>query len=157
VELAHLARLPFFQGMPQWALIRLAEAAAEEQLPVGGMVVRQADRARAVHFLMAGAVQILIRVGEEDLLVAVLRDSGELLGWSAFRAPYRYTASVRAEEPTRLLRVPATAFEELFARDPALAYQTLQRVAVSVANRLEHARERLFMPPRRALAERGEP
>jgi CRP-like cAMP-binding protein len=153
VELARLARLPFFQGMPQWALIRLAEAAAEEQLPAGGIVVRQSDRARAVHFLVAGSVQILLRVGDEDLLVAVLRDSGELLGWSAFRPPFRYTASVRCEEPSRLVRVPATVFEELFTRDPALAYQILQRVAVSVANRLEHARERLFMPPRQALAE----
>jgi CRP-like cAMP-binding protein len=157
MELVRLAQLPFFQGMPQWALVGLAEAAAEQEVPAGGIVVRQSDRARAVHFLVAGSVQILLRVGEEDLLVAVLRDSGELLGWSAFRPPFRYTASVRCEEPTRLVRVPAAVFEELFARDPALAYQTLQRVAVSVANRLEHARERLFMPPRQALAERGEP
>jgi CRP-like cAMP-binding protein len=156
MELARLARLPFFQGMPQWALVGLAEAAAEEQLPAGGIVVRQADRARVVHFLLAGSVQILLRVGEEDLLVAVLRRPGELLGWSAFRAPYRYTASVRCEEPSRLVRVPAAVFEELFARDPGLAYQTLQRVAASVANRLEHARERLCLAPGRALGEESE-
>jgi CRP-like cAMP-binding protein len=155
MELVRLTQLPFFQGMPQWALVGLAEAAAEEQLPAGGIVVRQADRARAVHFLVVGSVQILLRVGEEDLLVAVLRDSGELLGWSAFRAPYRYTVSVRCEEPTRLVRVPATMFEGLFARDPAFAYQTLQRVAASVANRLEHARERLFMPPKASLGGKG--
>ena len=155
MELARLARLSFFQGMPQWALIRLAEAATEEEVPAGGMVLRQADRARAVHFLVVGSVQILLRVGEEDLLVAVLRRPGELLGWSAFRAPHRYTASVRCEESSRLVRVPAAVFEELFARDPALAYQTLQRVAASVANRLEHARERLWLPPGQALPEEG--
>ena len=157
MELASLAGLSFFQGMPQWALVRLAEAAAQEQLPAGGMVLRQADRARAVHFLLAGSVQILLRVGEEDLLVAVLRRPGELLGWSAFRAPYRYTASVRCEEPTRLVRVPASVFEELFERDPAFAYQVLQRVAASVANRLEHARERLRLPPGQALPDEGAP
>jgi CRP-like cAMP-binding protein len=157
MELARLARLSFFQGMPRWALVRLAEAAAEEQLPAGGMLLRQSDRARAVHFLLAGSVQILLRVGEEDLLVAVLRRPGELLGWSAFRAPYRYTASVRCEEPSRLVRVPAAVFQELFERDPALAYQTLQRVAASVANRLEHARQRLCLPPGQALPEEGAP
>jgi CRP-like cAMP-binding protein len=157
MELARLARLSFFQGMPWWALVRLAEAAAEEQLPAGGMLLRQSDRARAVHFLLAGSVQILLRVGEEDLLVAVLRRPGELLGWSAFRAPYRYTASVRCEEPSRLVRVPAAVFQELFERDPALAYQTLQRVAASVANRLEHARQRLCLPPGQALPEEGAP
>jgi hypothetical protein len=90
MELVRLARLPFFQGMPQWALVRLAEAATEEEAPAGAMVLRQADRARAVHFLAAGSVQVLIRVGEEDLLVALLRRPGELLGWSAFRPPFRY-------------------------------------------------------------------
>jgi len=153
MELSRLARLPFFQGMPQWALVRLAEMAVEEETSAGGMVLRQADRARSVYFLLAGSVQVLLRVGEEDLLVAVLRRPGELLGWSAFRAPYRYTASVRAEEPCRLVRVPAALFEELFGRDPAFAYQTLQRVAASVATRLEQARLRLFLPPGQALPE----
>jgi len=37
------------------ALVRLAEAAAEEEVPAGGMVLRQADRARVVHFLLAAA------------------------------------------------------------------------------------------------------
>jgi CRP-like cAMP-binding protein len=157
VDLMGLARLPFFQGMPQWALVRLAEMAVEEQTPAGGMVLRQADRARSVHFLLAGSVQILLRVGEEDLLVAVLRRPGELLGWSAFRAPYRYTASVRAEEPSRLLRLPAAVFEELFQRDPAFAYQTLQRVAAAVTDRLEQARLRLFLPPGQALPEEATP
>jgi CRP-like cAMP-binding protein len=146
MELARLGRLSFFQGIPRWALVRLAEAATEEELPAGRLVLCQSDRARAVHFLLAGSVQILIRVGEEDLLVGVLRRPGELVGWSAFRAPYRYTASVRCEEPSRLARVPAAAFEEVFERDPALAYQILQRVATSVADRLEHARE-LLRPP----------
>lgn len=153
MELAALAQLSFFRGMPRWALVRLAEVAAEEQVAAGQMVLRQGDRARAVHFLLAGSVQILLRVGEEDLLVAVVRRPGELLGWSAFRPPYRYTASVRAEEPCRLVRVSAAAFEELFERDPAFAYQTLQRVAASVTNRLEQARLRLFLPPGGAVRE----
>lgn len=153
MELAGLAELSFFRGMPRWALVRLAEAAAEEQVAAGQMVLRQGDRAWAVQFLLAGSVQILLRVGEEDLLVAVVRRPGELLGWSAFRAPYRYTASVRAEEPCRLVRVPAGAFEELFERDPAFAYHTLQRVAAGVTNRLEQARLRLFLPPGGAVRE----
>jgi CRP-like cAMP-binding protein len=140
MDLARLTRVPFFQGMPQWALVHLAEAATEEQRPAGGMVLRQSDRAWAVHFLVAGSVQILLRVGDDDLLVAVLRRPGELLGWSAFRAPYRYTASVLCEEPSELIRIPAAAFEELFERDPTFGYDVLQRVAVCVADRLEHAR-----------------
>jgi len=95
VELLRLAGIPILRGLPQWALVRLAATATEADLPAGRLVVQQYDRARAVHVLTAGSVQVLIRVGADDLLVGVLRRPGELLGWSAFRPPYRYTATVR--------------------------------------------------------------
>ena len=115
-------------------------------------MLHQHDRTRAVHFLLAGALQIYVRVGGDDLLVAVLRDPGELVGWSAFRPPYRATASVRCEEPSRLVTVPVAAFEELFKRDPRLGYVVLGRVAASVADRLEQARGRLLTAPREGRA-----
>jgi len=46
-------------------------------------------------------------------------------------------------------------FEELFERDPAFAYHTLQQVAASVTNRLEQARLRLFLPPGQGFPEEG--
>lgn len=148
MEPAGLERLPFFGGLPRWALVRLAEAAREENLPAGRTVLHQHDRTRTVHLLLAGALQIYVRVGDDDLLVAVLDDPGELVGWSAFRPPYRATASVRCEQPSRLLTVPVAAFQELFERDPGLGYLILGRVAAGVADRLEQARERLLAAPR---------
>jgi CRP-like cAMP-binding protein len=149
---AGLERLPFFGGLPRWALARLAEAAREEQLPTGQTVLHQHDRTRSVHFLLAGALQIYVRVGDDDLLVAVLDDPGALVGWSAFRPPYRATASVRCEQPSRLVAVPVAAFEELFERDPGLGGLILGRVAAAVADRLEQARERLVAAPERGRA-----
>jgi hypothetical protein len=35
MEPVDLKRLPFFGGLPGWALVRLAEAAREEELPAG--------------------------------------------------------------------------------------------------------------------------
>jgi CRP-like cAMP-binding protein len=141
-----LATLPFFQGMPQPALARIAQSATTLALPAGRTFVRQYDRATAAFFLLSGSVQILMRVGSDDLLVGILREMGELIGWSMFRPPYRYTASVRCEGSTVVLRVPATVFEELFAEDPAFAYATLRRVALSVANRYGSARDLLRFP-----------
>jgi CRP-like cAMP-binding protein len=141
---AGLERLAFFAGLPRWALEALAGAAREEEAPAGRTVLHQYDRVGTVHFLIDGALQILVRVGDDDLLVGVLDGHGELVGWSAFRPPYRSTATVRCERPSRLVAVPARAFEELFSRDPALGHLLLGRVAAGVADRLEQARERLL-------------
>ena len=55
MEQADLERLSFFDGLPGWALARLAEAAREEELPAGRTVLHQHDRTRTVHLLLAGA------------------------------------------------------------------------------------------------------
>ena len=100
MEPAGLKRLPFFRGLPRWALARLTQAAQEEELPADRTVLHQHDRTRTVHLLLAGVLQIYVPVGDDDLLVAVLGDPGELI---TFRPPYRATASVRCEQPSRLI------------------------------------------------------
>jgi CRP-like cAMP-binding protein/1-acyl-sn-glycerol-3-phosphate acyltransferase len=146
IGLAELSAIPFFRGLPSWALEYLAERAEEQVLPTGQTILHQYDRVGRVYFLVSGSLQILIRVGSEDLLVSVLREPGGLIGWSAFRPPYRSTASVRCAEPCRLLIVAADVFGDLFRREAALAYQMLRRVAASVADRFENARDLLATP-----------
>jgi CRP-like cAMP-binding protein len=122
MEPAGLKRLPFFGGLPRWALARLAEAAQEEELPAGRTVLHQHDRTRTVHLLLAGALQIYVPVGDDDLLVAVLGDPGELVGLPT-ALPRDRLGPLRAAEPadqlpkpsgTRYTPVPASA-----ARTPA--------------------------------------
>ena len=146
VGLAELGAIPFFGGLPPWALEYLAGRAEEQVVSAGQTILHQYNRVDRVRFLVSGSLQILIRVGSEDLLVSVLREPGALIGWSAFRPPYRSTASVRCTGPCRLLVVGADVFEDLFWRDAALAYQILRRVAASVANRFEDARDLLAAP-----------
>jgi hypothetical protein len=55
-----LAGLRFFEGVPGWALERLARSATKRRFEQGAIVVRQNDEARAVYFLLSGAVQILV-------------------------------------------------------------------------------------------------
>jgi hypothetical protein len=135
-----LAGLRFFEGVPGWVLERVAGSATKRWLEQGAMVVRQNDEARAVYFLLSGAVQILVYFeGVGDLLMGVQRDPGSLVGWSAFRAPYRYTSSVRCEEASELIRIPRETFEGIFEEDAYLGYQILKKVAATVDTRLEGA------------------
>ena len=140
VTAGELAGLRFFEGMPGWALERLAGSATKRRLEQGALVVQQNDEARAVYFLLSGAVQILVYFeGVGDLLMGVHRESGSLIAWSAFRAPYRHTSSMRCEESTELMRMPRDTFEEIFEEDPYLGYLILKKVAAAMDNRLEGA------------------
>ena len=136
-----LSGLRFFEGVPEWALERLARSATKRRFEQGAIVVRQNDEARAVYFLLSGAVQILVHFeGVGDLLMGVQRDPGSLIaGWSAFRPPYRHTSSMRCEEASELVRLPRETFEEIFEDDPYLGYQILKKVAAEVDHWLEHA------------------
>ncbi len=134
-----LAGLGFFEGIPGWALERLARSATKKQFGQGTIVVRQNDEARAVYFLLSGAVQVLVYFeGVGDLLMGVQRHPGSLIaGWSAFRPPYRHTSSLRCEEATEVIRLPRETFEGIFEEDPYLGYQILKKVATAVDHRLE--------------------
>ena len=143
-----LARLRFFEGVPGWALERLAGSATKRRLEQGTLVVQQNDEARAVYFLLSGAVQVLVYFeGVGNLLMGVHRESGSLIAWSAFRAPYRHTSSMRCEEPTELMRMPRDTFEEIFEEDPYLGYQILKKVATALDHRLEGAVTSLWETP----------
>ncbi len=140
LTIEELAGLRFFEGVPGWALERLAGSAAKRRLEQGTLVVRQNDEARAVYFLLSGAVQVLVYFeGVGDLLMGVHREPGSLIAWSAFRAPYRHTSSMRCECSTELLRIPRGAFEGIFEEDPYLGYRILKKVAAAMDNRLEGA------------------
>ncbi len=144
-----LAQLAFFQGLSRDALELFARDSEIRTYQANEHIVHQHDRALAVFFLLSGTVQFLIRAeGVNDLLVGVTQEPGALIGLSVFRAPHRYTASVRCEVTTRVLRVPRDAFTELFERDPACGVQVLRRVASAMAVRLEQARERLLSTSR---------
>ncbi len=135
-----LAGVSFFEGVPGWALERLARSATRRRFDRGALVVRQNDEARAAYFLLSGAVQVLVYFeGVGDLLVGVQREPGSLVAFSAFRSPYRHTSSMRCEDPSELLRIPRETFEEIFEEDPYLGYQILKKVAATVDHRLEGA------------------
>lgn len=148
VPVEQLSSLKFFEGLPPDALRALAAGATEVHLGRGEYAVHQHAEAQQLGFLLEGAVAFLLRFeGVDDLLVGASQERGLLIGWSAFRPPYRYTASVRCETPCRFLRVPKEPLNEIMGHDPRLGYEVCCRVAQAVAFRLEQTRDLLIVEP----------
>jgi CRP-like cAMP-binding protein len=148
-----LAQIPFFRGLPARPLSLFAEEAMEVTLEPNALVVHQHDEARHVYFLLSGTVQFLLQFqGTEDLIMGVTSEPGALIGWSAFRAPYRYSASVRCEQSCRFVRLSRKVFDDVILSDPRLGYDILHRVAMTVADRMEQARDLLVRSTARSEA-----
>jgi len=145
VSMDLLKELPFFRGLRRAVLQTLAESARVVELENNALVTHQHDRAIALYLLLSGSVQFLIEVeGSGKLLVGVANEPGLILGWSVFRAPYRYMTDIRCEGSCRLLRIPHHVIDVLMDDDPVSGLALLRRVNQSLAIRLEMERERLL-------------
>lgn len=137
-----IANLPFFKDFPQEVLKKIAANGIEEELEQNEIIVQHHDEANWVLFLLSGTAQVYLNFpGQEPLFVGKISDVGSLIGWSAFRAPYRYTSTIRCEESCRILKVPRRTFEELQQEDLSLGFEILQRVAEVLAIRLDQTKE----------------
>lgn len=145
VSIDDLRQLPFFRGLRREVLETLAGAAGIVEYGNNTLIARQHDRAIALFLLLSGNVQFLIEVeGTGKLLVGVGRDPGLIIGWSVFRAPFRYMSDVRCEGPCTLLRIPHHVIDELMEDDPVSGLALLRRVTESLASRLETERAKLL-------------
>ncbi|WP_316364874.1 cyclic nucleotide-binding domain-containing protein [Candidatus Thiodiazotropha sp. CDECU1] len=145
VEASEFSKLAFFQDIDPDVIDYLAEGTEVRHMDPGEILLHQHDRAISLYFLLSGKVQFLIHVaGMDDLLVGTDRETGALIGWSVFRAPYRHTVTVRCETECSVMRIPRNLLAELMQESPRIAYTLLRRVAVVLARRLEYNRDRLI-------------
>ena len=141
IEEGRLRALPFFAGLAEPVVAALAAQGQERALAAGELVIEQNDEAREVFLLVEGSVEVLLRYeGIGDLFMGSFQEPGSIFGWSALRPPYRYTDSVRCEQPTRLLCFSRASLETVMAEDPSVGFVLLQRVTSDVARQLEITR-----------------
>ncbi len=139
-----LRQLAFFEGLSTQALKPIADQSEIREFSNNDVVATQHDRAIAVYFLLSGTVQFLIRVeGHDDLLVALGSEPGLIIGWAAFRPPYRHTSSARCEQHCRFLRVPHDAFDQILEQDAESGLTIMRRIAENLARRLDLERAHL--------------
>lgn len=140
-----IRQLPFFYGLRNTIIDRLAGSAQIVELENNSMIAHQHDRAIALYLLLSGTVQFLIQTeGSGKLLTGVNSEPGLVIGWSVFCPPFRYMTDARCEGQCRLLRIPHHVIDELMDSDHDSAMMLLRRVAESLAGRLESERTRLL-------------
>jgi len=139
-----LSRNWFFKGFSKTQIDALLGMAQPASYTAGEKVVVEGEPAESFHILVQGAVSIQMRMeGHGEMVLSILKQAGEIFGWSALVEGGRSTATAECLEDTQVLSFGKKDLERLFAHDPVLGYCFMKRLAGLVSRRLESTRSLL--------------
>jgi len=127
-------RLPSLAGLGQATRHDLARHARVHEATAGTAIVRAGESSNDTYFLLEGRT-VASRATDEKEGVLEVHSAGDFFGEIAAMTGMPRTATVMAEQPTTLLRVPAGALRRLMA-DPNLNRLFLSKMTERMA-RLE--------------------
>jgi CRP-like cAMP-binding protein len=131
------------RALPGPSLAALAAEATVVELRPGQLLAREGDPAEAMYVVRTGRVELRLHQRQLELPTATLGPH-DLLGWSWFVEPNRWTVDVVAPSGATLLRLPRSTLVGLADRDPSTA-RVLAEVLVGVlSRRLRDARVQML-------------
>jgi CRP/FNR family transcriptional regulator, cyclic AMP receptor protein len=134
---------PFFEGLSDWQLERLAMHAQRSMFHAGNRVFREADEADRMWLIVTGRVAVITDVPGRGEVVIDTLGPGAVLGWSWLVPPYRWRFSATAIETTLTVELDGSSVRELCHNDLGLGFQVALAVIRVVTDRLEAIRRRL--------------
>jgi CRP/FNR family cyclic AMP-dependent transcriptional regulator len=141
-----LRRFPFFGFMDEAQLRAVSMIASLNHSQPGETIVEDGLPAASLYFLIDGSASYYYCVTTEhdpsyskEYFVSDF-NPGEVFGISALIEPYIYTATVRAEKPSKLIKIDAAALRALCEVDVRLSSGLMHAVARAAMERLQQTR-----------------
>jgi CRP-like cAMP-binding protein len=146
VSIARLCRCELFAGLSDEELQQIAAIAREENYQAGDLICAEYGQADRVFILCKGRVQVQMQLRslvEPDAEVTIEEiEPGRIFGWSSLVKQRRFTASVRALEPVRVVAIKAEDLNDLFDRTAHIGFVVMKQLSEVIASRLHHIRKR---------------
>ena len=129
-----------FKGVSQRFITRIAHGAEEETHKKDSVIFKRGEEAAHFYVLAAGDVHIEIGATEETLAI---NRPGEVFGWSALVAPYRYTATAKCVRDVRVIKISRDLVEAAITEHPGEGLAVLKNLTGIIADRLRYAYQQL--------------
>jgi len=149
VSLELLRRFSFFSFMDDKELKAVATIAQELLPKANDVLIESGKPANALFLLIEGHLPYYMVVTTEHMpdyrreyFVGYINPN-EIFGISALIEPYQYTATLRAESPSHVIKIEAPALRALCEVDPHLSIGLLKAVAKTAMERLQMTRVQL--------------
>jgi CRP/FNR family transcriptional regulator, cyclic AMP receptor protein len=151
---ASLARIPFFAGLDERALERVAAGTRTRRFRRGEVIFHAGDPGDALFILVSGEVKIALpsEAGDEAF-IATLR-AGDVFGEIALLDGAPRSATATALIATEAVVLPRDRFRELIASEPAVRDVLLASLAGELRRLTSHVEELHFLDMTGRLAAR---
>ncbi len=146
VSMGLLTESELFKGLRPELIEKIAAGCRQAAFPRGTTIFSERSEARYLYVLEHGLVTLRIDTpaGEEKVMVAAVRDRGEIFGWSALVEPHAYTSTAICLEPTSLAVVDGAELLRVLDEDPESGFAVMSRLAAIVASRLRKTQTALI-------------
>jgi signal transduction histidine kinase len=124
---------PLLAGLSRQELDWLKEQSETIDLPQGEMLIHEGDEGDSAFVILDGELEVSKRSGPREVVLSVRR-SGDVIGEMALLTKAPRMATVRATQDSRLLRIPADAFDNLLLSHPSATLSILQTVTSRLKN-----------------------
>ncbi len=119
---------PILMGLEEEDLEELARAAVELDYSTGAVIIQEGDEGDAVFFIVDGSVEVVKEFADGTERFLHTSGPGEPFGEMALLQEGGRTATVRAVEPSIILRIDRDPFLRVLGRSPSLGVHVLVRL-----------------------------
>jgi signal transduction histidine kinase len=139
-----MQRSPLLAGLSAKELDRLVEKSREVSISAGELLIEEGGAGDSAYVILEGELEVSKRSAERDIVLSTRR-AGDLIGEMALLTQAPRMASVRALQDSRLLRIPADAFERCLRSSPDATLAILRTITARLRNTeaLLHQREKM--------------
>jgi len=143
IEKSELLRAPAFTGLPDDQIAWFISQSQEVHLKAGEIYSREGDPADAMFVILEGEFQWRGEFNGETFVFA--QKPGDVTGLLPFSRMTNYTVTGRALSDGRILKFPASLFQDLVQKMPELAKRLVGLMSdrIREATRFEQQRDRL--------------
>jgi signal transduction histidine kinase len=143
VAKSELLQVPAFAGLPDDQIEWFLGESEEMELKAGDAYFNQGDPADAMYVLLEGSLHARGELGGETVNFEI--SSGQVTGRLPFSRMQQLTIGARAVTDSRILRFPATKFQDLVQKMPELASRLVGLMSdrIRETTRREQQRDRL--------------
>jgi len=128
-----LKSAPLFGGLEGEELAALADIALEQEFKPGETIFEENQPPDHLYLIVQGKVEVFRRVNSAERPLAILGEK-ECFGEMAILDEQPRSASVRAAEPTTVLKIDRESFRELILERPQIAFAIFK----ILSSRLRH-------------------